>query len=82
MEEEKIKKESKKRKKRAEKYELCRPPTNCGKWNGHCFWKVKQPYQKYKYSYGYVTMTQKYCLCDKVLMLYQECYTLHKTEEI
>lgn len=82
VEEEKIKKEDRKRKRRAEKHELRKLPTNRGKWNGRCFRKVKQAYQKYKCSYGCGTMTREYCLCDKNLMLCRECYALHKTEEI
>jgi len=81
-EEEKLKKETQKRRKRAEQHELCRLPTNRGKWNGTCFRHAKQPYQKYKCSFGCGAFTRQYCVCDKSLMLCQECYAIHKGETI
>ena len=70
------------RRKRVEDHELCKIPAGRGKWNGTCFRKVKMEYQKYKCAYGCGSMIRTYCICDRALMLCNECYSLHKAEHI
>ena len=69
-----------KRRKRVEEHVLCKIPARHGKWNGKMFRPMKQSYQKYRCSYGCGSMIRTYCICDKSLMLCNECYSIHKAE--
>ena len=73
-------KRSSKRLKRVEEHMLCKLPAGCRKWNGTNFRATSQPYQKYRCSSGCGSMIRTYCLCDKTLMLCNECYSIHKAE--
>ena len=69
------------RTRRVEDHELMKIPSYRGKWNGRCFRKVKDSYQKYKCSsQGCIKRVRTYCKCDKVLILCMECYAIHKNE--
>ena len=69
-----------KRAKRMEEHQLCKILAGHGKWNGTEFRMMSQPYQKYRCSSGCGSMIRTYCLCDKTLMLCNECYSIHKIE--
>ena len=73
-------KRSSKRLKRAEEHMLCKLLAGHGKWNGKEFRATSQPYQKYRCSSGCGSMIRTYCLCDKTLMLCNECYSIHRAE--